>query len=528
MKSTTPTTARTDTLISEKSGFSDEEDHHLTMSVTPTTKVFWQLKQTNAPSSGVVPKKPKRRRARSTGCFGMPFDLLAFLRSMSVFQLDASQNNTKRIQSPSPQFEPENVGEVKKVTAWPLLNSEKSQAARDARLAAKRSAAIDRQLEQDRDAWCRKAQVMVTGFGRTKCEGKTLFFDQMRKCSGSPESSERNNQITGRHSDDSAGKVRTATMKEMRRILQEIHTQVADYHERSRQQIEEPLNTLLKTVTDLYEHQLSTLQERLEINDHTLGLVQKVTDLWSNPTWTNLCYRTWGRSKPFDDILLSLLTRSFTPTYTPTPTDLSHIRHFSSSHRSIHQECLTPFPSQSSLTLDLIDRDNTGCCSFLTRKIFHFLSTNLSVLMLVDLGSYSQVLYEDNSVNHLQESLSVFQSIVDSRKFAEQARGAMMLLLWNSEGLERQLEEGGKPLGDYMKDFKGKRGEEREWIKKEFEKVVKRGRYGRDVKVRVGEPGEEGTVRWAVEAVKTGLLDQELCELGLGREGRGHGWYQRR
>ncbi|KAK0726530.1 G-protein alpha subunit-domain-containing protein [Apiosordaria backusii] len=527
MKSTTSTKTRADTMISEKSGLSDEEDN-LKMSATPTTtKVFWQLKHTNAPSHGVIPKRAKRRRARSTGCFGIPFDLLAFLRSMSVFQLDTTHNNTKRIQpSSSPQFESEKIREVKKSTTWPLLHPAKSQAAREARLAAKRSAAIDRQLEQDRDAWCRKAQVMVTSSGRTNYEGKTLFFNQMRKCS-LPESYEPIDQITKRATEDPAGKVRNAAMKEIQRILHEMHAQVQVHYERTGKEVEEPLSTLIQTAKDLSEYQLGTLTELPEINDHSLDLVNRITQLWSNPTWTNLCYNTWGRSKPFDDILLSLLTRSFSPNYTPTPTDLSHIRHFSSAHYTIHRECLTPFPNQSSLTLDLLDRDNTSCCSFLSRKIFNFLSPTLSVLMLVDLSSYSHLLWEESGTNYLQESLLIFESIVNSRRFAQEARGAMMLLLWNSEGLEKQLQEGSKPLGNYMKDFKGQRGEENEWIKREFEKVVKRGKYGRDVKIRVGEPGDEGTVRWVVETVKTGLLDQGLCDLGLGREGEG-GWYRRR
>lgn len=62
-------------------------------------------------------------------------------------------------------------------------------------------------------------------------------------------------------------------------------------------------------------------------------------------------------------------------------------------------------------------------------------------------------------------------------------------------------------LGGYFFDFRGRRGEERGWIRKEFEKVVKRGKYGRDVRIWVGELGEEGMVRWVVGVVKMGLLD---------------------
>ncbi|KAK4640913.1 hypothetical protein QC761_0096830 [Podospora bellae-mahoneyi] len=511
---TTTTTKTDDELISDNWGLPDEEDH-LKMSATPTAKVFWQLAHSNSPTSGLANKRAKRRRARSTGCFGIPFDLLAFL---SVFQLDPNQNNntTKRIQSSSspPHFESEKVGEVRESATWPLIHSAKSQAAREARMAAKRSAAIDRQLEQDREALCRTAQVMVTGCGPTRCEGKTLLFDQMRKCS-SPGSSDQPTV-------DPATQVRTAAIKEMKRILYEIHAQGTHYHQQPNQQIPPPLSNLLQTAITLHD---LPLDEPPQVNPETLAFINQTTTLWSDPLWTNLCYTTLGRSRPFITLLLSLLSRSFTPSYTPTPTDLSHIKHFSSSApRSLHRESLTPFPSTSSLEFDLIDRDNTSCCSFLRRKIFNFLSANLSILMLVDLASYSQTLEEDNNVNYLSEALRSFEGLVNSKTFAQNARGAMMLLLWNSEGLESQLDE--RPLGGYFPDFRGRRGEERGWIRKEFEKVVKRGKYGRNVRIRVGEPGEEGTVRWVVGAVKTGLLDQGLCEMGLGREGR-EGWCRR-
>ncbi|CAP65879.1 uncharacterized protein PODANS_5_10860 [Podospora anserina S mat+] len=459
----TTTTAKTDILIADNSGLSDEEDH-LTMSATPTTKVFWQLTHANAPSSGVVSKRAKRKRARSTGCFGIPFDLLAFLRSMSVFPLDPKQNNnTKRIQSSSPHFESEKVGEVKKSSTWPLLNSAKAQAAHEARLATKRSAAIDRQLELDREAWCRKAQVMVTSCGPINCEGKTLFFDQMRR-SSSPGSYENHEPFTNQPTENPAGQVIDATIKEMQRILQEIHMQATHHYKTSDIEMEEPLTTLLSTAKTLYETDLHTLGQLPQVNPRSLALINQITKLWSDPAWTKLCYTTLGRSKPFTSLVLSLLTRSFSPSYTPTSTDLSHIKHFSSAPRTLHREALTPFPATSSLEFDLIDRDNTSCCSFLRRKIFNFLSPNLSVIMLVDLASYSQALWEDSSTNQLRESLLAFEGLLNDRRYAQQARGAMMLLLWNSEGLEAQLGE--RPLGRYMKEFKGRRGEESAWCKK--------------------------------------------------------------
>ncbi|KAK0666790.1 hypothetical protein QBC41DRAFT_397403 [Cercophora samala] len=513
----TTTNTKTDILNSDHSGLSDGEDH-LKMSTTPTTKVFWQLTHSNAPTYGVVTKRAKHKRARSTGCFGIPFGLLAFLRSMSLLQLDPKQNNkTKKIQSSSPHFESEKVGEVKKSSTWPLINSAKSQAAREARMAAKRSAAIDRQLEEDREAWCRKAQVMVTGFGPTNCEGKTLLFDQIRKCS-SPGFSEHYDQLNKQPMNDPAGQVRNAALKEMRRILQETFVQGTDHCERFNNQA---LSALLQTAKTLSE---TPLDEPPQVNPASMAFVNQITTLYSDPAWTTLCYTTLGRSKPFTTLLLSLLTRSFSPDYTPTPTDLSHIRHFSTTRHTLHRETLTPFPAISTLEFDLVDRDNTSCCAFLRRNIFNFLSPNLSVIMLVDLASYSHTLWEDTASNQLREALFQFRALVNDRRYAQNARGAMMLLLWNSEGLERQLETGGRPLGRYMTDFKGRRGEEGEWIRKEFERVVKRGKYGRDVRIRVGEPGEEGTVRWVLGAVKTGLLDEGLCEMGLGREGEGRGW----
>ncbi|KAG0768190.1 hypothetical protein G6F57_002601 [Rhizopus arrhizus] len=84
------------------------------------------------------------------------------------------------------------------------------------------------------------------------------------------------------------------------------------------------------------------------------------------------------------------------------------------------------------------------------KKWIHCFENVTALMFLVAISEYDQVLFEDASVNRLQESLTLFDSICNSRWFI---KTSIILFLNKIDLFKEKLPK--SPLGNYFSDYKG-------------------------------------------------------------------------
>jgi guanine nucleotide-binding protein G(i) subunit alpha len=84
------------------------------------------------------------------------------------------------------------------------------------------------------------------------------------------------------------------------------------------------------------------------------------------------------------------------------------------------------------------------------KKWMHYFEDVDLVLFLVALSEYDQALYEDGSVNRLQEALDLFHNICESQWFTHTA---VQLVFNKTDLFHEKLKV--SPLGNYFQDFEG-------------------------------------------------------------------------
>lgn len=84
------------------------------------------------------------------------------------------------------------------------------------------------------------------------------------------------------------------------------------------------------------------------------------------------------------------------------------------------------------------------------KKWIHCFENVTALVFLVSLSEYDQMLYEDESVNRMQEALTLFDSICNSRWFV---KTSIILFLNKIDLFAEKLPR--SPLGDYFPDFNG-------------------------------------------------------------------------
>lgn len=84
------------------------------------------------------------------------------------------------------------------------------------------------------------------------------------------------------------------------------------------------------------------------------------------------------------------------------------------------------------------------------RKWVHFGYDAAVILFLVDISSYDLSLYEEESVNRMQESLAIFDSICKSRRLA---KTSIVLFFTKIDCLETKLAT--SPFNEYFPEFSG-------------------------------------------------------------------------
>lgn len=85
------------------------------------------------------------------------------------------------------------------------------------------------------------------------------------------------------------------------------------------------------------------------------------------------------------------------------------------------------------------------------KKWIHCFENVTAVIFLAAMSEFDQVLVEDDSVNRMQEALTLFDSICNSKWFVQTS----MILFLNKMDLFREKLEKGAKLKDYFPEYQG-------------------------------------------------------------------------
>ncbi|KAF8886401.1 guanine nucleotide-binding protein subunit alpha [Mucidula mucida] len=144
------------------------------------------------------------------------------------------------------------------------------------------------------------------------------------------------------------------------------------------------------------------------------------------------------------------------------------------------------------------------------KKWIHCFENVTALVFLVSLSEYDQMLYEDESVNRMQEALTLFDSICNSRWFVKTS----IILFLNKIDLFRQKLPL-SPLGDYFPDFNG--GDDYDlacdFLSKRFTGLNQSS--GKQVYTHLTCATDTQQIKFVLSAVQDILLQQHLRECGL-------------
>ncbi len=84
------------------------------------------------------------------------------------------------------------------------------------------------------------------------------------------------------------------------------------------------------------------------------------------------------------------------------------------------------------------------------KKWIHCFENVTAIIFMAAISEYDQVLVEDEAVNRLDEALTLFDSICNSRWFV---KTSIILFLNKKDLFAEKLPR--SPMGDYFKDYTG-------------------------------------------------------------------------
>lgn len=183
------------------------------------------------------------------------------------------------------------------------------------------------------------------------------------------------------------------------------------------------------------------LPSQIEIDAIPHDMLDILSELWRDPGVREASRR--GREFQLDDAAiyyLNSLERVFSPIYLPTDQDIRRLQ--------IKTKGITELTLRiGELTYKFLD---VGGQLSERRKWIHLFEHVTALVFLVSLDDYDQMLWEDESVNRMQEALTLYDSICNSRWFDKTS----VILFFNKIDLfADKLPH--SPLGDYFPDYTG-------------------------------------------------------------------------
>jgi guanine nucleotide-binding protein subunit alpha len=206
----------------------------------------------------------------------------------------------------------------------------------------------------------------------------------------------------------------------------------------------EALNTLeiqLNPANDARRSIIVSLPVQIEADTLPRDVADAVRGLWQDPGVQEAVHR--AREFQLNDsatYYFNALDRMAAPNYTPTDQDILRSR--------VKTTGITETTFLvGELTYRLFD---VGGQRSERKKWIHCFENVTALVFLVALSEYDQMLYEDESVNRMQEALTLFDSICNSRWFI---KTSIILFLNKIDLFADKIRH--SPLGDFFTDYTG-------------------------------------------------------------------------
>lgn len=201
------------------------------------------------------------------------------------------------------------------------------------------------------------------------------------------------------------------------------------------------LDIALSPANDARRSVILSLPIQIEADYIPRDVVDAIRGLWRDPSVKEAIRRS--REFQLNDSAVYYFTsieRMAQPQYLPTDQDILRSR--------VKTTGITETQFKvGELTYKLFD---VGGQRSERKKWIHCFENVTALVFLVALSEYDQMLYEDESVNRMQEALTLFDSICNSRWFI---KTSIILFLNKIDLFAEKLPY--SPLGDYFPDFHG-------------------------------------------------------------------------
>jgi guanine nucleotide-binding protein G(i) subunit alpha len=274
---------------------------------------------------------------------------------------------------------------------------------------------IESQLKRDRMLAKNEIKMLLLGAGES---GKSTVLKQMKLI--------HHGGYTDQERESYKEIIFSNTIQSMRAILEAMN---------------EPLQLALQPQNDARRAAILALPPQIEGETMPRDVADAIRGLWRDPG----VQQAVGRSNEFqlnDSAIyyFNTIDRMADARYMPTDQDILRSR--------VKTTGITETTFKvGELTYRLFD---VGGQRSERKKWIHCFENVTALVFLVSLSEYDQMLYEDESVNRMQEALTLFDSICNSRWFV---KTSMILFLNKIDLFAEKLPR--SPLGDYFPDYTG-------------------------------------------------------------------------
>ncbi|KAJ8347155.1 hypothetical protein SKAU_G00285560 [Synaphobranchus kaupii] len=345
----------------------------------------------------------------------------------------------------------------------------------DARERQRISKEIEKRLRRDKQDSRRELKLLLLGTGES---GKSTFIKQMRIIHGSGYTAEDRRGIT-------------------KLVYQNIFI--------SMQAMIQALKTFSIPLVDeqniLYAQMLNEV-DVCKVYSFQPMHVDAIRQLWSN----HVIQQCYSRRREYElsdstKYYLSALDRIASPSYIPTLEDILRVRVPTTGINEYHFDL-------DNIVFRMVD---VGGQRSERRKWIHCFEKVTSIIFLVALSEYDQVLVESHNENRMDESKALFRTILTSSWFQE---SSVILFLNKTDLLKEKITY--SHLTDYFPDYTGPKMDAepaKYFILKMF--VEQNPDSGKRLYYHFTCATDTENIRFVFNAVKDALLSQNLKEFNL-------------
>ncbi|KAJ7364724.1 G protein alpha-subunit [Mycena albidolilacea] len=350
--------------------------------------------------------------------------------------------------------------------------------------ATARSEAIEIQLQQD--SLLAKNEINVLLLGATGSEHwQSTLFRQMGLL--------HHPGYTARERDAYKGKILSDVTEDMRAVLEampKLESELSPTNDKRR-----------NTILSLPPYDATDAPPAYSAANGNIA--DAIRGLWRDPSVREAVQRSCEFNPKFSDnglYYFDSIDRIAAAGYQPTDQDILRRRAETTGIREIKFQV-------GEVTYKLFDPNGQWSDR---RKWLHCFQDVKAILFCTTLSDYDQVLYEDESINHLQEALTIFDSVCNSQWFLKTS----IMLFLNVDGLQEKLRV--TPLADHFPDYTG--GDDFEaacdYLLHRFVSLNQHGAT-KQIYVHYGTPTDNEQVKFFISMIQEILLQNYLREQGL-------------